>query len=278
MTVKLIINTNEAAEKAALSYAARIAKRMHTDLFVFSVMPRPETAVVYTGMDGAVAMSYGAAEATREAQEERRQAIDALFAASLESEDFPKASARLEHFTDFAAYQIVREAIVGGPLLIPRSAGNEDQELAYAFKRVLMEARLPVVLAPMGDVSLNTAVIAWDGSAEASRAIRFHLDLIKAHDRVIIAQNPDDISSVNAGAHSDPAELQAWLKACQLPTEIVTFGGKIADGLQGLAEKEGAGLIVSGAYGHSRIGEFLFGGATRGLLKSETGPALALAH
>ena len=278
MTVKVMINTAEPAEMAAATYAARLARRMRTDLFVFSVMPRPETMVVYSGMDGAVAMSYGAAEAAREEQTNRRKAIDNMFAAVMTEESMTGDDAELQHYAEFPAYQAVREAVVGGPLIIPRTAGSEDQELANAFQRVLMEARLPVVLAPMEGADLGTAVIAWDGSAEASRAVRFHLDLLKAHDRVIIAQNPDDISTINTGDHTDPKALQAWLKSVQLPTEIVTFGGKIADGLRGLAEKENAGLIVSGAYGHSRIGEFFFGGATRGLLKAKTGPALALAH
>ena len=95
---------------------------------------------------------------------------------------------------------------------------------------------------------------------------------------VVIAQNPKDISEVNAGSHTDPEQLQAALKHLHVTSEVVTFTGKIAEGLQDLAQKEGADLIVCGAYGHSRIGEFLFGGATRGLLKTETGPALALAH
>ena len=34
-----------------------------------------------------------------------------------------------------------------------------------------------------------------------------------------------------------------------------------------LASDEGADLIVIGGYGHSRLGEWMFGGMTRGLLK-----------
>ena len=34
-----------------------------------------------------------------------------------------------------------------------------------------------------------------------------------------------------------------------------------------VAKSEGADLIVAGAYGHSRLGEWIFGGVTHGLLK-----------
>ncbi len=278
MTVKVLINSADAADQAALVYATRAAKRLRTDLFAFSAMPRPETMVVYSGMDGAVAMSYNTVDVGREEQARRREVIDEMFAHSIKDEGMISGAAQLQHFSDFPAYQAVREAVIGGPLIIPRSASGNDQALANAFSRVLMEARLPVVLAPQVASATNSAIIAWDGSAEASRAVRFHLDLIKAHDRVLIAQNPDDISSVNAGAHSDPDRLKTWLEAHQLRCELAVFSGKIGEGLQELAAKESADLIVCGAYGHSRIGEFFFGGATRDLLKTEAGPALALAH
>jgi nucleotide-binding universal stress UspA family protein len=35
---------------------------------------------------------------------------------------------------------------------------------------------------------------------------------------------------------------------------------------------------VAGAYGHSRIAQFMFGGVTRQLLTAEDGPSLLMAH
>ena len=119
MTVKLLVNSAEPVNKAALSYAARVAKRLHNDLFVFSAMPRPETMLVYSGMDGAVAMSHGAAEAGRKQQEKRREDIEAMFSAVLQEENFSADDATVQHFADFPASQAVREAIVGGPLILP---------------------------------------------------------------------------------------------------------------------------------------------------------------
>ncbi len=41
---------------------------------------------------------------------------------------------------------------------------------------------------------------------------------------------------------------------------------------------EGVDLLVAGAYGHSRLREFVFGGVTRTLLAASDGPAMLLAH
>jgi nucleotide-binding universal stress UspA family protein len=44
-----------------------------------------------------------------------------------------------------------------------------------------------------------------------------------------------------------------------------------------LASDEGANLIVTGGYGHSRLGEWMFGGMTRGLL-NEAPCCLLMSH
>ena len=43
-------------------------------------------------------------------------------------------------------------------------------------------------------------------------------------------------------------------------------------------QERGADLLVMGAYGHSRVREYLFGGVTRYFLEQVAGPALLLAH
>ena len=45
-----------------------------------------------------------------------------------------------------------------------------------------------------------------------------------------------------------------------------------------LDASKGADLIVAGAYGHSRLREFVFGGVTKSLLRAIDGPSLLLAH
>jgi nucleotide-binding universal stress UspA family protein len=51
----------------------------------------------------------------------------------------------------------------------------------------------------------------------------------------------------------------------------------IGDALQAAAIKHDAGLLVMGGYGHSRMREFILGGATRSILKRQRLPVL-LSH
>jgi nucleotide-binding universal stress UspA family protein len=58
--------------------------------------------------------------------------------------------------------------------------------------------------------------------------------------------------------------------------DIDQFEGSVGERL--LQGAEGIDLLVAGAYGHSRLREFVFGGVTRTLLSATDGPALLLAH
>jgi len=48
---------------------------------------------------------------------------------------------------------------------------------------------------------------------------------------------------------------------------VLNPAGSVSDQLMKIANDEGADLIVAGAYGHTRLGEWLFGGVTRHLLQ-----------
>ena len=59
---------------------------------------------------------------------------------------------------------------------------------------------------------------------------------------------------------------------------VLRLVGDGADEIEKRANSEDAGLLVAGAYGHSRLREAVFGGATRTFLTSSVGPHLFLAH
>ena len=77
---------------------------------------------------------------------------------------------------------------------------------------------------------------------------------------------------------SSPAALERWLDSHNVKHKRMPIEGQVASGLLSLAKGSGASIIVAGAYGHSRIGERLFGGTTQRLLDAEEAPALALAR
>lgn len=115
--------------------------------------------------------------------------------------------------------------------------------------------------------------VAWDGSASATRALHDAMPLIGEADEVVIINAPED-------KHVDEQELTtllAYFARHGIVTRCVKAGIDLLDiglALQHTARQEDAGLLVMGAYGHSRVQQFILGGATRHVLDSLQLPVL----
>ncbi|CAN5369503.1 universal stress protein [soil metagenome] len=148
-----------------------------------------------------------------------------------------------------------------------------------AFGQVLLQQRAPVLLARGAAETLgDPVVIAWDGSAEAGRAVRQALPLIAMASGTLAVQCRAGLDRQAANPSFDP--LLAYLAAHAAgtaTTETIETGPEGPAILQAAAHHN-AGLIVAGAWGHTRVREALFGGATRALLDAVDGPSLLLAH
>ena len=127
------------------------------------------------------------------------------------------------------------------------------------------------------------AVIAWDGSVEASNAVRSSLGLLKLASDVRVLQIPEERSD---DAERFPAtKVLEYLSRqgihAELTVEPAPSGKAGHDVVAGMivaaARAGGAAYIVMGGYSHTRIGEYVFGGVTRSLLK-ECPVALVIAH
>lgn len=187
----------------------------------------------------------------------------------------------------------VAEALMGG---VPDSVvaqarltdlvvvGQDDPDKPEPMREPLIEAVLfqgaaPVLIVPYiagPTLATNKVMIAWDGSPTAARAVRMALPVLRL---------AGSISVVMIGAAvelpGEPgADLAVWLARHGLKVDLETLpapGTSIADAILNHASDRGFDLVVMGAYGHSRLREFLFGGATRDILERMTVPVL-MAH
>jgi nucleotide-binding universal stress UspA family protein len=122
-------------------------------------------------------------------------------------------------------------------------------------------------------------LVAWNASREAARAVNDALPLIAGATQVtVLAINPQR----GIAGHGDvpAADIALHLARHGVKAEAAhTVARDISDGeaLLSYAADVGADLIVSGAYGHSRARELVFGGVTRTLIAEMTAPVL-LAH
>jgi len=175
---------------------------------------------------------------------------------------------------------LMRELPLADIVVVGQSSAAHGGTFAGPLGEALMEAKAPVFVARgQASPSGRPAAVAWDGSLQAARAVRAAIPLLKDATRVAILQNPDELD-LSPGAQADPGRLARYLEARGVVSEatIEVRGRPVGQALLDAACECDAALLVAGAYGHSRIGEALFGGATRTMLGSKTGPHLLLSH
>ena len=153
-------------------------------------------------------------------------------------------------------------------------AARSRGPLAQAFQQIIAAEQRPVVIARPGLDPAGCGVLAWDGGKEASRAVRTALPLLQKASKVVIASG-----KTAAQRQFDPEALKAFLAArgVTASVQLVTGSGEVGLVLLNAAREMGASLFVAGAYGHPRLQEFIFGGATRTFLNAEA-PSLFLSH
>lgn len=146
-------------------------------------------------------------------------------------------------------------------------------------EQLVMSAGRPVIVLPFkgeAAISLDDIVLGWDGGREAACAAFDALPLLKKAKKVrIVRVDPQKDPSLRGKvAGADIAETLARHGVkCEvqgLPTEGLDEG----QALLRCADDNGSGLVVMGAYGHSRLTEFIFGGATRFVLSRLNRPVL----
>ncbi|HWF48484.1 MAG TPA: universal stress protein [Bryobacteraceae bacterium] len=134
---------------------------------------------------------------------------------------------------------------------------------------LLMQTGRPLLVAPDDDdwLDLRSVLIAWKDTPEARRAVADALPILReAKDVTVveIVENEADRSAALSGVE----DLVAWLlrhgviASARVPAEC----GNVETQLEKIASEFGAGLVVAGAYGHSRFQEWVFGGVTKRLI------------
>jgi len=136
----------------------------------------------------------------------------------------------------------------------------------------VLRAGRPMLVVPPGVDALKAEriLIGWKDSREARRALHDSLPLLHGATSVAIVESCDGgIGEDLARKHVE--DVAHYLTRHRISVGSATAGVAkhgIAAHLIDTAKVAGADLIVTGAYGHSRLGEWIFGGVTRDLLGS----------
>jgi nucleotide-binding universal stress UspA family protein len=164
---------------------------------------------------------------------------------------------------------VVSQARAADLVIVGRESARDICRTLDAGAAVLRTGRPMLAVPPEVDMlKADRVVIGWMETREARRALQDALPLLhEAKSVSIVAVCDEDTKALSRRQIDDVVQ---YLARHRIPASAITTSAKggIANELIRIAQAEGADLIVAGAYGHSRLGEWIFGGVTRDLLTS----------
>jgi nucleotide-binding universal stress UspA family protein len=212
------------------------------------------------------------AEQEQKAIHEEIKAAEAEFRSAMSSKVDHlewRSTAEYGRLLDFIAHEarsadLVLTGVARGDLF--------DSSRAVNIGDLVLEVGRPVLIVPpeARELRLKDVLIGWNDTRESRRAVADALPVLKEAASVTIATITEEEDLVVA--RSRLADVAHWLEQHGVVVEQQVASacvGEEADGLCALARDMGADLVVAGAYGHSRLREWILGGVTKDLLVSK---------
>jgi len=272
----LVVLDSEAAARGRIDLAATLAERFSAHLVGLYPLPVPQRPRDLGYYDPALLDPF-----FRDLRERAREAADTV------REQFEHV-ANLRSLS--AEWRLVTEGPDADPALHARYVDltilgqldpdrGDTEMLRPRPEQITFASGRPILVVPYAGHFENVgrrAVVAWNATREAARAVHDAMPLLIAAEVVTVLtidpregrQGQGELLgadiSLHLARHGVKAQVERTVSA-DLPVGEVLLS-RIAD----LA----ADLLVMGAYGHSRMRELLLGGATRSLLRSMTIPVL----
>src|SRR6266542_3596702 len=129
----------------------------------------------------------------------------------------------------------------------------------------------PIVILPYerkrsGSFALDTVIVAWDFSRPATRAMADAIPILEKAKRVCVLTVTKEKAIDTRRSGAELAKHLARHGADVVLDEVDAKGRSIGDVFEAHVTYRNADLLVMGAYGHSRLREFVLGGATKSML------------
>jgi hypothetical protein len=251
---------NDRSNEQRLQFALSLARATGAHLECAQITPIE--AYVTTGTLGGV-LALGKAMEKVDADD---NAMESRIRSRLALED---VSWDYEHVTGYETVELVHRAALADLLIVGRDphASRAQRPQLSVLGDILDNCRTQLLIPATGGGGFDPfgpALIAWNGSYEAANATRAAIGLLKLASRVKVVRftedRPNAFSDIRLTQYLSRHGVHAELDVREVREDYVTDLVEYASGY-------GASYIVMGGYGHSRAGEFLFGGVTRELLR-----------
>jgi nucleotide-binding universal stress UspA family protein len=279
--------TGGARDAAVLASAFAAAKPFNAHVATLFVRPDAMEAVPFYGESVSATVMQEIADATKKASDEAsRQAQASLrtAAASAGAEVIAAPELRgamtasFKEATGNFADQVTLAARLSDLVVFGALKEDDRPGLTEAFEATLLETGRPVLIsaeAATPNFCSRRIALAWNDSVASAHAVTAALPFLKCAESV-------EILSVKRGKDNaiDASEVLTYLKLHGIAaTERAVDAGSrvVGDVLLEEAAKGGAGMLVAGGYGHSRLREMFFSGVTRHVVSHAALP-LFLVH
>ncbi|HLI14337.1 MAG TPA: universal stress protein [Alphaproteobacteria bacterium] len=281
MTIRSILAlvTGHEADRLSLASSMRLAQKLNAFIDVLHITPDPREALPFPFQDwtGAFVQEIKK-QAEKKAEALTTQARWLFEEACTETGiNRPDARARFQAVVGRISDIVALRGRVFDLVSLGRASGAGQTDWQGLLKAALMESGRPLLILPVeprGPIG-RTVALAWNGSAEAGRATSSALPILAGAQRILLL-----VGTEGKPVSPPPAEVERWLERHGISSrcEVVFLrDSPVGTQLVREAEDAGADLLVMGAYGHSRLRETVFGGATEAVLQKSTLPVL-MAH
>ncbi|BAE50333.1 universal stress protein [Paramagnetospirillum magneticum] len=262
---------DEMSAAIPLDTALRLAGRFSAHVTALHVRADPTNAVplVGEGMSGAMVEEMIGIAETQGAQ--RAKLARAAFDTALARNGAPLADAPPVEGLSAEWIEVVgREedvitwrGRVSDLVVFGHPGGEAEVSSLITLNTALMACGRPLLLCPAEPAPLpgSNVCIAWNGSAEAARAVGFAMPFLKGAASVTILTVAE-----HAGGPAPAGDLEtylAWNGIAAGTTVIQAPSSHAGEELVRQTRKVGADLLVMGAYTHSRLRQLILGGVTR---------------
>ena len=277
MSVKtILIALNEVSRaKQICSIAAELAIKSDAHVVGVFIIPAVE---VYPA--AGMQLSAQVFEGHREFYLKHAKTVKAVFDEEMRRQEVAYEWRQVESDTSQIADAMVQHAFEADLVIVPQKQEDSVSGVETDFtERVILESGRPILVIPtygeFSDIG-KQVLVAWNGTREAARAVFDAIPLMKQAENVTVSwlnskeTLPEDETLAGSELATTLARHDIKASSETFPTGELGAG----DALLSQASDVGADLLVMGAYGHSRIREYVFGGATRTVLETMTLPVL----
>lgn len=280
----LALASGGAGDPTALAFAAYLAAQHDAVTEVVPIYPDSAADMIALGLTLGATLSRDAVEELAATERELQNRIEAAARHAANEADVvfgagegaPRMSILGRGLMPSVA--LSRQAALADMVVMAQD-GLEAPLAGELLGQALLGDRAPVLIARGApDRLAGPAAIAWDGSPQAGRAVKAALPFLAMASAIHVLQCVNSLDRQAADPDIDP--LNAYLRLHGVGAGVATLVEGDDEGVALIAAAEGkqAGLLVAGAWGHSRLRETVFGGATRSFLRRKDGPSLVLAH